>query len=429
LQPEEFGETFDPDTFEEEFGETFDPDTFEEEFGETFDPEEFEEEFDPETGGTDIDGMGELGPFGAVPNIVVALQVTDAAEARAGLDKLIAASPDAPKPGIVIQGDYALLAPDQDAADQAAKDAKTGVLAADENFSSDLAALGDGVASAWVDMDGMGALAGLTGLVGTGAFGLGGATGGAGSAGRTSYVLKFDGADALEVRGAVTGAEPIAGAGEELRGFSELPDDTVVAFGLAGGDALVPAYFEQLRTTFDDMGAGGPEGGFDEMIADAERELGIALPEDLAVLLGSNLVGSLQAGTLRDGDIEVGARVSTDGPRAMSVIDKLKKSAARQNEDLPVFSRLTDDGMIVASSEAHVDRLAAGGALGERDVVAKALPDLDGSSMVLWVDIRGIAAEFSEGVDENIEPLEGVGMTVRLHDDGSADYRMRLITD
>jgi hypothetical protein len=228
----------------------------------------------------------------------------------------------------------------------------------------------------------------------------------------------------------VTGAEPVTGAGQELQGFGDLPDDSVVAFGLAGGDDLVPAYFEQLRTMFDDMGAGGPDGGFDEMIADAERELGIQLPEDLAVLLGSNLVGSLQEGTLRDGDIEVGARVSTDGPRAMSVIEKLKKAAAAQSEDVPVFSRLTDEGIIVASSAGHVDRLAAGGALGERDVVGKALPDVDGSSMALWVDIRGIAAEFSgDESDENLEPLEGVGMTVHLRDDGSADYRLRLITD
>jgi hypothetical protein len=430
LQPEDFGQTFDPEELAEEFGKTFDP----EEFAETFDPDEFEEEFDPDGDGgelgSDVDGSGELGPFGAVPNVVVALQVTDAAKARAGLDKLIAASPDAPKPGIVFQGDYALLAPDQDAADKAAKDAKAGVLSAEENFSSDLDALGDGVASAWLDMDGMGALAGLTGLVGTGAFGLGGTpSGGEGSAGRTSYVVKFDGADAVEVRGAVTGAEPIPGSGQELRGFGELPDDSVVAFGLAGGDALVPTYFEQLRRTFDGMGADGPEGGFDDMLAEAEKDLGIALPEDLAVLLGSNLVGSLQAGTLRDGDVQVGARVSTDGRRAMSVIDKLKKSAAFENEDVPVVSRLTDDGMIVASSAAHADRLAAGGSLGRRDVVAKAMPDIEGSTMALWVDIRGIAAEFTEDVDENLEPLEGVGLTVRLHDDGSADYRLRLITD
>ena len=391
------------------------------------------EEFDPEGDyGTDVDGTGDLSPFGGpVPTIVVALQVTDSGKARAGLDKLIAATPDAPDPGVVIQDGYALLAPDQKAAEQAAKDAEKGVLAADEEFGSDLAALGDGVASAWVDMDGVSTLAGLTGFAGAGVFGLGGiGPGGAGSAGRTAWVLKFDGADALEVRGAVTGAKPVAGSDQKLQGFAELPEDSVVAFGLAGGDKMVPNVFEQLRAMFDDMGADGPEGGFDEMIADAERELGIDLPDDLAVLLGSNLVGSLREGTLRDGEVEIGARVTTDGPRAMAVVDQLKKAAGGQGEDLPIFSRLTDDGMIVASSAAQVDRLAAPGELGERDFIGKALPDLDGSTVALWVDIAGISSEFfGDDVDENLEPLEGVGMTVRMHEDGSADYRLRLVTN
>ena len=151
------------------------------ELGETFGPEDFEEEFGSES------DLGEVTPFGPIPSIVVALQVTDAAKARAGLDKLIAASPDAPKPGIVIRGDYALLAVSQAAADQAAKDAGKGVLSADADFTSDLAALGDGVAKAWVNMDAMGSLTGLTGLAGFGLLGVGGPNPAAkGTGGRTS---------------------------------------------------------------------------------------------------------------------------------------------------------------------------------------------------------------------------------------------------
>ena len=60
------------------------------------------------------------------------------------------------------------------------------------------------------------------------------------------------------------------------------------------------------------------------------------------------------------------------------------------------------------------------------------MPDLEGSTVALWVDIAGISAEFlgeDDKVDENLEPLEGVGMTIQMHEDGSADYRLRLVTD
>jgi len=378
-------------------------------------------------------GYGEFAPLGGpIPTVVVALQVTDAGKARAGLDKLIAATPDAPNPGVVIQDGYALLAQDQKAADKAAKDAKGGVLAADENFSSDLEALGDGVASAWVDMDGVSALAGLTGFVGAGAFGLGGInSAGEGGAGRTSWVLKFDGADALEVRGAVTGAKPVAGSDQRLTGFADLPEDSVVAFGLAGGDKMVPNIFEQLRTMYDDMGAAGPEGGFDEMVADAERELGIELPDDVAVLLGSNFLASMYDDEKGSTAMEVGARVTTDGARAAAVVDQISEAARRHGADYPIVRQQIDDGLIVATSQEQVDRLAQQGGLGARDAVKKALPDVGEATAALWVDLRSLMNGFmgAEGVDENLEPLEGVGMTIQMHKDGSADYRLRLVTD
>ena len=379
---------------------------------------------------------GEPGPenVGPVPTIVVALQVRDAGKARAGLDKLVAATPGAPEPGLVIQDGYVLLAQDQKTADKAAKDAEASVLSADENFGSDLGALGDGVAAAWVDMDGLSSIAGmgrLSGLTGVGAFGLGGMNPAVpGGAGRSAYVLRFDGADAVEVRGAVTGANPLAGSTRKLRGFSDLPEDSVVAFGLAGGDQMIPGFFDGLRSMLDDMGEGGPQGGFDGMVADAERELGIELPEDLAVLLGSNLVGALQKGSLGGaGEFELGARVTTDGPRAVAVIDKLRQAARAQNEDFPVVRRLTEEGMIVASTQAQVDRLGADGGLGDRDAVRKALPDVEEASVALWVDFRGLIGEFTGAttVDENLEPIDGIGMTVQMRGTDAATYRLRLV--
>jgi hypothetical protein len=366
--------------------------------------------------------------FGAAGNLVVAVQVTDEAKARVGLDRLSAASDSDADPGVVVRDGYALLAETQAAADQAANDAAKGVLAGDADFSADLAALGDGVASAWLNMDAMGSLAGVAGF---GLLGVGGAGADAKSTGgRTSYVVSFDGDDALEVRGASTGASSLTAPDKPLQGFTELPEDSVVAFGLAGGDKLVAGFFDSLRATMDDSGPGAPEGGFDGMVADAERELGIDLPDDLAVLLGSNLVAAMRDDQAGRTQLEVGARVTTDGPRAVALVDKINKATDASGSDFPLVRRLTDDGVVIASSKEQVDLLLKEGGLGDRDAVRKALPDLDGATVALWVDIRNLLDGFmgTDGVDENVEPISGLGVTAKVADDGSATFRLRLVT-
>jgi hypothetical protein len=367
--------------------------------------------------------------FGAAGNVVVALQVTDEAKAKAGLERLSAASDVGTDPGVVVRDGYALLAENQAAADKAAKDAANGVLAADADFTSDMAALGDGVASAWMNTDAMGSLAGVAGF---GLLGLGGSGPEAKSTGgRTSYVVRFDGDDALEVRGASTGSSSLKAPDKPLQGFNELPEDSVVAFGLAGGNKLVAGFFDSLRATIDDTGPGGPEGGFDGMVADAERELGIDLPEDLAVLLGSNLVGAMRDDQAGRTQLEVGARVTTDGPRAVALVDKINKATNAAGEDLPIVRRLTDDGFVMAKSTEQVDLLLKDGGLGNRDAVRNALPDIDGATVALWVDIRSLMRGFlgSDGGNENVDPIAGIGVTAKVADDGSATFRLRLVTD
>ncbi len=163
-----------------------------------------------------------------------------------------------------------------------------------------------------------------------------------------------------------------------------------MAFGLAGGNKLVAGFFDSLRATIDDSGPGGPEGGFDSMVAEAERELGIDLPDDLAVLLGSNLVAAMRDDQAGRTQLEVGARVTTDGPRAVALVDKINKATKASGSDFPLERRLTDDGVVIASSKGQVDLLLKDGGLGDRDAVRKALPDVDGATVALWVDIRSL---------------------------------------
>ena len=93
--------------------------------------------------------------------------------------------------------------------------------------------------------------------------------------------------------------------------------------------------------------------------------------------------------------------------------------------------RLTDDGVIMATSKGQADLLAKDGGLGDREAVRKAMPDVDGATVALWVDIRSLLDGFMgvEGVDENIKPIAGIGVTAKVADNGSATFRLRLVTD
>jgi hypothetical protein len=158
--------------------------------------------------------------------------------------------------------------------------------------------------------------------------------------------------------------------------------------------------------------------------------LGIDLPDDLAVLLGSNFVGAMRDDETGQTKLELGARVTTDGPRAVAVLDTIYQATGAAREDFPTVHRLTDDGVVIATSEQQADLLSEDGGLGERDAVRKALPDVDDATAALWVDIRSLMRGFmgNNTVDENLEPIEGLGMTARISDDGAASYRLRLVT-
>jgi uncharacterized protein DUF3352 len=365
---------------------------------------------------------------------VVALQIKDAGKAKAGIARLVQATPGSPALGVKVTEGFALLGASQAVVDKAAKDADRGTVASDPKFSKDMSDLGDGIAAAWVDMDsassvlglGMAGLGGVGGLGGLGA--LGSTAGASGSAGRMSYVLKFDGPDALEVRGLSTGGTPLPGSDKPLSGFTDLPAGSLAAFGLVGGDRMVPVMFASLRASLNK--AGGPGGAtFDEMVAEAEKSLGISLPEDLAVLLGSNLVASLDGLSASGEDIQLGAKVTTNGAKAEAVLAKLQRAARAHGEDLPIYHRRTADGVVVASSKAEAARLLRSGTLGDDPAFRKAMPDVEGANMAVWVDVAGLATVFTgEGsVDKNLEPIDGVGMTVHLHSGGGSVLRMRLV--
>ena len=359
------------------------------------------------------------------PRGVLALQVTDQDKAEVGLTKLVAAVPatdgGSPTIGWAFSGDYVLVTETDAQAQDMVRKAETSSLADSGPYADDVAAAGDGVAVVWADMAAAAKSMGGTTITPLGPAGgvLGGA---AGTSGRTTLVARFDGPDVFEVVGNVTGAKAAGWATHPISGLEELPESSAVALGLADGDELVPRAFAAMRKNFGEQ---GPE--LDAGIASLEEEFGISVPDDLAVLLGDNLVAALD-GERSDG-VEVGARVTTDVAAAQAVLDKLDRAIRSSGGDLPVRS-VADGDLIVASSDRQAERLSRSGTLGDVPAFRQAMPELDDASFALWVDPVTVFETLFGGdgeTDENLEPIDGLGVTVSSPDDDTATYRLRLV--
>ncbi|HTE72789.1 MAG TPA: DUF3352 domain-containing protein [Actinomycetes bacterium] len=368
---------------------------------------------------------------------LVALQVTDADAAESGLLRLVDASAGGVGGtrdiGFVVAGDYALIAESQELARRYADKAEQGSLAADPRFAEDLGSVEDGVAAVWVDNAAVAEEAGVLDPMG---FGLGGlATGRDGlgtSAGRTTMVARFAGPDVFEVVGSVGGAEAASWATHPLTGLDVLPASTVAAVGIADGDELAPLLVESARRSAEDTAA------LDDGIAALEEESGIALPEDLAVLLGDNLVGAIDAGESGAiGSVEGGVKVRTDASRAQRLLGPLLSGDLGGPAD--VVLRTDGDSYVLATSGRQAARLVAPGDLGDQPGFAAALPDLADADAAAWVDpsalVQTLFSGWSASTDEpgdgddDLEQVTGVGATLTSGDDGTAVFRFRIVTE
>ena len=389
------------------------------------------DEIADEVGWADIDFDADVSPWlgkrlaaavyppadkGSEPMVVVALQVTDTEGADAGLEKLAAAARtgdgDASSVGWAFSGDYALVAENSMIAKDLATRAATTPLSADEHFAADTAAAEDGVALVWADMGRAVDALGSSGMVN-------GVLGGSAS-GRSTMVARFDGADVFEVSGTTTGVETAGWAQHSVHGMGDLPASTAIAFGLADGDQLAAKAWDAAEGFFGFMSESRTEGSSDLF--------GLHMPDDLATLLGSNLLVAVDGG--RSDEVQVGARITTDTAAATKVFDRLE-----QQQDgflVPEFSlvrRTEGDDLVVAATTAQADRLAEDGALGDDESFRAALPDVDDAALALWIDPVGAEQAFSFGTepDPDIAPLDGVGVTVSSISDGTLSFRVRLV--
>lgn len=364
---------------------------------------------------------------GEEPRPLLVVQVEDEDAARAGLAKLTAGSSE--EAAFVISQGYALIAGDEATAAAAAQDAQQESLAGADAFSADLDELGgDGVLTAWMDLD-----AAREDVLNLAQYGSELPLPGAASdlenelAGRVTAAVRFDGA-VLEVAGQGSGlvgtylAEGGTGAGE-------LPEGTLAALGWSDGGALV----EQLWTRAEEAAAafGGDGQDLEEQLEVFEDQYGLALPGDIAVLLGTR--GAVGYGGQDAEDFpRVGLRTTGDADEALRVVEALEALANDAGGVVEVVHQPTDDGFVLASTQEYAETLAPVGDLASDEGFEAVVPDADEAGFVLYADVQRVVEAFGDQMDaderEVVESLRSVGLSGTSDGEGAVSFTLRVGT-
>ena len=346
---------------------------------------------------------------------------SNAADFAEGMDDLASsAEEEASSLGVAFSGDYMIVAPTQDSADDIAEDAEKDSLAASKKFSDDMDSLdGQGFASAWFDaeaftdaMTEMGMPTDESGALADAGIGSG------------AMALRA-GDDYLELVSTSDSKAGSAGAKADVGG---LPSSTIFAASISEGGPALEKAWGQLESS---MGMMGPD--LQYMLTDIETWTGLSLPDDIVTLLGEQLmVGVDSEGLGPDAepsslaDFNIGVRMTSDPGELGAVVDKLKASldsAAGPGASDQLYSQETDDGMVVATNEDYASSLTDGGGdLGDSEAYTKAIPHGDDAVNVVYAnfdELVSIAPDNHQDAVEQLDPIEAFGLSTKADGDRS----------
>jgi hypothetical protein len=340
-------------------------------------------------------------PQGDKPQPVVVAEVSDANKARSGLADL-AKEQDF---GYVVGDGIVTIAETQVIATRAATDAGKSSLSGNSTYRDDVKSVGGngGVITAWANFAdaakyiprASGNDVNLDALKGT----------------RIALSLRFtDNVADLTVK-TLGGTQPKAATGVGER-VGRLPDDTVAAVGISGGDQLVRQAYDALR-----------KAGLASELEAAVRDYDLRLPDDVANLVGSQTVLAV-AGDAHNPSYGVVTKTA-DPARAKQVAERL---LAQVDSSVTVVQQQTGDGLVLASSQAYLTKLASGqGGLGNTDRFRKAVPDAGSSQFVIYVDVQRLIALSDAGdVPADVRPIQSVGISASSQG-GSSTVHVRVV--
>ncbi|MFC4787348.1 DUF3352 domain-containing protein [Nocardioides sp. MAHUQ-72] len=405
------------------------------------------------------------------PAPVFVLQVKDEDKADAGLTKIrdcAAGEGGDTSGGWAIDGDWAVIAETDDIAQQVADDAADAPLAEDDVYQN------------WTDEVGDAGIINMYAAPGAGDYlaenfaDLGGMFGGSGYSATCEAVpegstdsfcddtgmdsstdtlvpsemtdalkdfkgmaatIRFDdGALELEVAGdpGVTQKQLYASdAGADV--VSTLPEDTAAAIGVGFEDGWFADAMDQMSSYYNgEMSA-------EEMLSQMEDESGLDLPDDAETLAGDAM--SLSIGSdfdpetfFNSGDgsgIPVAAKIKGDADGIEGVLDKVR---GQMGEEADLFGSDADGDMVAIGPDSdYRSQVLEDGNLGDSDVFKNVVREADQASFLMFVNfdagdwLVNLAGGDQEATD-NLEPLEGLGMSAWQEDD-AAHGVLRLTTN
>jgi hypothetical protein len=385
---------------------------------------------------------------GDIPTPIVVLQVTDPEKADAGLEKIKGCSGGDAGAWSIADG-WALVGETQEIVDRVAADAAESPLSEDEDYTSWTEAAGDaGIATAYLAPEAGQVLAenlgGLTGSLDGLDSGVPGSTSdlvpdevtqGLEDFRGLAATLRFDdGSLELEVAAdAGRSQEALEGADRGDDVLATLPEDTAAALGVG----FAEGWFGDLVDQFAGQLGGGQSGA--ELLDELSSESGLDLPQDVETLTGDSAALALGSDfdletfvNSADGSgVPVGLKVQGDPDEIESVLDKLRPQLGGAESFLDSDS----DGDLIAigPDDDYRQRLLEDGGLGDSEVFENVVREADRAAAVLFVnfDAGDWLASLADGdpeVEDNLEPLEGLGVSTWLEDDAS-HVVLRLTTN
>ena len=218
-----------------------------------------------------------------------------------------------------------------------------------------------------------------------------------------------------------------------------LPDSTAVAYGLGFSDGWLQALIDEFGPAIEqDTGM-----SVDEAIAEAEKESGISIPDDIETLAGRSIAVSLDAEFDTDAvehgpdGLPAGAKIKGDPEEIEKVLDKIRATMPA-DERKYLVSRQEDGYVLVGTNDAYLDLLASKGNLGSSDTYRSVIPESEDSSAVFYLNfdagggdgwLADLVSEFdSKETTDNVKPLEAIGMSAWTVD-GETHSLLRLTTE
>lgn len=382
------------------------------------------------------------------PTPVMVIQVKDGSAADVGLKKIQACSGDDSSGGWVIEGDWAVVGETQAIAQKVTDETDQGTLASDSDYQKWTGEIGDaGVVNMYAAPEAGEYLARMSEEFSSMAQGMSssldpnaGATGELPPAAADALkdfpgmamTLRFsDGALELAAAGGTNAATSKFLGGGSVETIDNLPDDTAAALGLALGDGWAQGLLDNMA------GITGMSG--DELAQEMEAETGLTT-DDLETLLGSSASLSLSSDfdaetffNSSDGsDVPVGLKVKGDASAVQGVLGKIASSAGPDAATV-LGNDANGDTVAIGPNPDYRKKLLEDGSLGDTDEFQNLVPHADEASMVFFVNfnagdwLTNLAGDDAEAKD-NLEPLQGIGMSAWQSDDAS-HFLLRLTTD